>query len=175
MDAIERLQDAHCDPTRTTHKRFRVLRNIGEAAPFFPPDEPVLCYGSGDGFEVEVWRLLGYAAFGCEISSKKRAVAAAHDIVTVPTLDDMRDPCNIYCAHTIEHLADPQAIIDQWLRMVQSTICCIFPIEPHGSKNPSHLAPVADLSAVRFPGLQTIIRTERWNDEREGFVIAKRC
>jgi hypothetical protein len=70
---LEDLQDQHCDYTRTTGKRFRVMRNVGEVAPYYPINEPVLCFGSGDGFEVQAWDLLGFDAVGCEISEKKSA------------------------------------------------------------------------------------------------------
>ena len=72
---LEKIQDEHCDMTRTTAKRFRVLRNVGEAAIHFPKDEPVLCIGSGDGFEVEVWKTIGFYSVGLDISSSKRCSA----------------------------------------------------------------------------------------------------
>lgn len=170
---IAELQDQHCDYTRNTEKRFRVLRNIGEVAPYFPIDEPVICFGSGDGFEVEVWRLLGYDAIGCEISPKKRERALKYGVRTVTNLyDDIRR--NVYCAHTVEHVSNRDLVISRLAAWSISTICLIFPIEPDGSKNPSHLSPVQNLDDIKLPGV-TLLKYERWNNELEGVIInAKR-
>ena len=173
---LEKIQDRHCDMTRTTTKRFRVLRNVGMAAPYFPIDEPVLCFGSGDGFEVEIWGRLGFSAIGCEISTKKRQIAEAHGCRTVGSLDDIErlGRFNIYSAHTIEHVQDYGIILERLAAVTLSTACIFFPIEPYGSKNPSHLSPVAALDDVRMDGMRTVVKTERWNDEREGVIIFKR-
>jgi len=164
------LQDKHCDDTRGTAKRFRVLRNVGMAAPYFPVGEPVICFGSGDGLELEVWRLLGYAVTGVEISERKRAIANAHGCFTV---DVLQGRGNIYCAHTLEHVPDVGRVLALFRQTCISTICCIVPLEPDGSRNPSHLAPIRRLDDVRIEGMEVLLKMERWNDEREGVVICR--
>jgi len=171
---LEAIQEAHCDYTTGTSKQFRVLRNIGEVAPYFPINEPILCFGSGDGFEVRVWELLGYAAIGCELSSKKREVALSYGVETVSNLEaciGMRR--NVYCAHTIEHVEDRDITMLRLASISISTICFIFPIEPNGSMNPSHLSPIESLDDVDILDMRTALKYERWNDEREGIVIFK--
>lgn len=169
---IAELQDRHCDYTRNTEKRFRVLRNIGEAAPYFPIDEPVLCFGSGDGFEVEVWKMLGYDVVGCEISHIKRLIASDHNVRSYALLKDIS--CrNVYCAHTIEHLKDRDDKLIRMWNISISVMCLIFPIEPNGSENPSHLSPVLNINDIKLPG-DTLLKYERWNGEREAILIAKK-
>lgn len=171
---LEKLQDKHCDETRTTSKRFRVMRNIGEAAPYFPENESVLCVGSGDGFEVEAWKLLGFEATGYEISSSKIRIASRHGVATLDQgLEDIH-PHNIYCAHTIEHLDNPSNYLKIFCRLAISTICLIFPIEPYGSNNPSHLSPVGSLHDIDLQGFRVMLKKERWNDDREGIIIWNR-
>jgi hypothetical protein len=171
---LEKLQDDHCDFTRGTNKRFRVLRNVGEAAKYFPIDEPIICIGSGDGFEVEVWKLLGFNAFGCEISTRKRIIAKAFGVTSVTNFADSQGRCNIYCAHTIEHMKQAQLEINNWTKRVKTVICCIFPIEPMGTRNPSHLSPIKSLNTLKFPNMEILLKQERFNDEREGIIIARR-
>jgi hypothetical protein len=163
---LEKLQDEHCDETRNTEKRFRVLRNVGEAAPYFPINEPVLCYGSGDGFEVQVWSLLGFEAYGYDISSHKNKLAQSHG---VEIKKDIK--ANVYCAHTLEHLYDRDAQIKRMISNCISTVCFIFPIEPNGSKNPSHLSPIKSINDIVVP-MNIMVKYERWNDEKEGIIIA---
>ena len=172
MNIVE-LQDMHCDYTRDTEKRFRSLRNIGEVAPHFPINEPVICFGSGDGFEVEVWQLLGYDAIGCEISSIKKDIASKYGIRTINSLYDGARR-NVYCAHTIEHVRNRDIAMKRIAAWSISTTCFIFPIEPNGSMNPSHLSPVKSINDIDIPGMQILLKYERWNDEREGIVIFKK-
>ena len=173
-ELLEKLQDQHCDETWTTTKRFRVMRNIGEAAPYFPEDEPILCVGSGDGFEVRAWELLGFDVSGYEISSSKIKIAAEYGVSTLDHgLENMK-PNNIYCAHTLEHFESSCKYIDLFCRLAISTICLIFPIEPYGSKNPSHLSPIRSIHDIDLPGFKIMLKKERWNDDREGIIIWKR-
>jgi hypothetical protein len=160
--------------TRTTSKRFRVLRNIGMAAPYFPETERVLCFGSGDGFEIEIWRRLGFTAAGCEISKVKREIAMSHGLHTWGSLSQIKEEFNVYCAHTIEHVVDNKLLLRQLSEMCITTMCLIFPIEPNGSKNPSHLSPVKSLNEVKVNGFKTVLKYEHWNEEREGVIIYKR-
>ena len=147
------------------------MRNVGEAAQYFPEDEPILCVGSGDGFEIQAWMLLGFEASGYEISSSKIKIAAGHGISTFDQgLGDIY-PHNIYCAHTLEHLDNPSEYMKIFSRLAISTICVIFPIEPNGSKNPSHLSPIGSIHDINFPGFDILLKKERWNDEREGIII----
>lgn len=167
---LEQLQDEHCDFTRTTRKRFRVLRNIGEAAIYYPEEEGVLCFGSGDGFELQVWKLLGFNAIGCEISSKKNNIAAIYGVESVNDIKSIKEQRNIYCAHTLEHVNNAQELIFTLWDKCLSIMCCIFPIEPKGSKNPSHLSPIYNLNQLIFPG-KILYKSSRWNDEFEGIII----
>jgi hypothetical protein len=171
---LEKLQDQHCDETRTTSKRFRVMRNVGESAPYFPEDEPILCVGSGDGFEVQAWKLLGFDVSGYEISSSKIRIAAKHSIATFYQGLEKLYPYNIYCAHTIEHFDNSSEYIRIFSKLAISTVCLIFPIEPYGSNNPSHLSPVGSIHDIDLPGFKIMLKKERWNDEREGIIIWKR-
>ena len=172
---LEKIQDEHCDMTRTTAKRFRVLRNVGEAAIHFPKDEPVLCIGSGDGFEVEVWKTIGFYSVGLDISSSKRCIALDHGVVSFKNMDGMSGKkFNVYCAHTLEHCANIKIMLDNIRDHCLTTVCLIFPIEQNGSKNPSHLSPITNIDDVHIDGMKTIRKYERWNDEREGFLILKK-
>lgn len=165
---LEVLQDQHCDETRTTEKRFRVLRNVGEAAEYFPINEPVLCFGSGDGFEVEVWNLLGFKATGYDISQRKNKLAKKHGVDV-----GKKYPSNIYCAHTLEHLENRNLVLDEMRENCISTICLIFPIEPIGSNNPSHLSPIKSLNDINLD-MMVVLKYERLNNEREGVIIFKK-
>lgn len=175
LDAYRKLQTAHCDHSRGTRKGARILRNIGEVARFFPLDEPVLCVGSGDGLEVEAWQLLGYHAHGVEVSPEKAMIARDHGAATTEApaegLDAVEGLWNIYCAHTLEHCRDARAVLAHFLRMALSTICIIVPVEPRGTRNPSHLSPVLDLGQIRIPGMHEVMRYERHNDEPEGIIV----
>ena len=171
MNSIE-VQDQHCDYTRGTEKSFRVLRNIGKAAPYFPINEPILCFGSGDGFEIQVWKLLGFDVIGCEISSEKRKIAKGFKVKTFKNLYNGLKR-NVYCAHTIEHVENRMRVLSQLYNISVSTICLIFPIEPNGSMNPSHLSPVQNIEYIKLPG-KTVLKYEHWNNEREGIIIFKK-
>ena len=168
---IEQIQDTHCDMTRTTEKKFRVLRNIGMAAPYFPENESVLCFGSGDGFEIEIWRRLGFRAVGCEISKVKREIARSHGLYSWADRTEVLGNHNIYCAHTIEHVTDVEDTLGWFVKTCVSTLCLIFPIEPYGSKNPSHLSPIKSMEQLRIPRMEVVLKFEHWNDEREGVLI----
>jgi hypothetical protein len=170
---LEDLQDQHCDYTRTTGKRFRVMRNVGEVAPYYPINEPVLCFGSGDGFEVQAWDLLGFDAVGCEISERKRRISSGYRVYTYETLSQAQGQYNIYCAHTLEHVVDKRALISQLWEKCCSVMCLIFPIEPNGTKNPSHLSPIKNIDDVVVPG-SIIKKTVRWNDELEGLILCRK-
>lgn len=176
---IIRLQEQHCDDSRGTRKGARILRNVGEFARWFPRDEPIICVGAGDGLEVEAWQLLGHEATGIDISPKKARVASKFG---VPVLDldahgaDYRGR-NIYCAHTLEHCKDAESLLYSFALNALSTICVIVPIEPDGSRNPSHLSPIRNLSQLHLPersGWIETLRTERHNDEPEGAIVWNR-
>ena len=166
------VQDQHCDFTRGTSKRFRVMRNVGMAAAYFPEDEPVLCFGCGDGFEIEAWRLLGFDAVGVELSDIKRTVAAKRRLTVYKSMPSGIG-ANIYCAHTIEHLPYIKKTIKELWHICLSVMCLIFPIEPHGTRNPSHLSPIKSLDDIDVPG-RILYKQSRFNDEPEGVIICKR-
>lgn len=177
IEELARIQTKHCDMSRGTAKGRRILRNVGEVSRFFPLDEPVLCVGSGDGLEVEAWRLLGYEAHGVEISPHKASIAKRHGVpcteAPAESLNEVAGNWNIYCAHTLEHCTDPSTVLAQFVGMALSTICIIVPIEPMGTRNPSHLNPIKSLSDIRLPGLLEEMRAERFNDEPEGVIVWK--
>lgn len=171
---IERLQNAHCDWSRGTRKGHRILRNVGEVARFFPSEEPLLCFGCGDGLEVEAWKLLGYDAVGCEISKEKSAKAEVFGVRIMSQKALGVYSLNVYCAHTIEHVVDAKAILEWFSKIALSTVCIICPIEPNGSRNPSHLSPVRALTDIMVPGMKVVQMIERYNDEPEGLIVFKR-
>lgn len=173
------LQDAHCDNSRCTSKGYRILRNIGQMSKYFPRDEPIMCVGSGDGLEVEAWRLLGYDAVGLDISTSKVEVSRQHGIpstdVPIEAVNEFDRPYNIYCAHTLEHCESIEGILCLFEKTAISTICIIIPIEKRGTRNPSHLSPFWSLDELRIKSdyFSEVLRVERYNDELEGAVVWK--
>ena len=177
-ELLERLQDRHCDWSRGTKKGFRVLRNVGDAARHFPLSEPLMCFGCGDGLEVEAFKLLGFDVIGCDISRKKRLVAEQHNTLVYAPDDPLLEQIerNIYCAHTIEHVEDLVQTLEYFEEVAISTICIICPIEPRGSRNPSHLSPIRsirDLELSDWTYWKPIRIEERFNDEPEAVLVWK--
>ena len=183
-ELLEKLQDEHCDPSRGTLKGARILRNVGEVARFFPIDEPILCVGSGDGLEVEAWKLLGYdPVYGLDISHWRCMVAQKHGVRTwvvdiagsrLPRpLNGKRQYANVYCAHTLEHCTNPPLAIEKFSKWAFSTICIVVPVELNGSRNPSHLSPFSGLN-LQIGGFGVVYSDERINDELEAVKVYKR-
>jgi len=182
MMTEEQLQDLHCDPSRGTDKGPRILRNVGDCAPWFPLNEKVLCVGCGDGLELQAWELLGYGVIGLEISKAKTVVAKAHGCRVwrgeanrlVEVSVGIQRYANIYCAHTLEHLKDAEKLLRAFGRIAVSTVAIIVPIEKNGTRNPSHHYVVKKISDIRINGWEVVRMEERYNCEPEGLVILRR-
>lgn len=175
----EILQDLYCDPSRGTNKGARILRNVGECAPFFSREEKVLCVGCGDGLELQAWELLGYKVIGLDISKAKAVVAKAHGCTIwrseahnlIDISMGVHDFANIYCAHTLEHLRQPQRMVAAFARLAVRTIAIIVPLEPKGTKNPSHHMAVRRIGDIQILGWRVVKAEERYNHEPEGVII----
>lgn len=153
-----------------------MLRNVGAIAKYFPLEEPILCVGSGDGTEVLAWGVLGYDVCGIDISKRKSGYANIRGASTYCA--DAEEGIsiaghNIYCAHTLEHMQNPQRFIDHALQTAISTLCFIIPIEVNGTRNPSHLHPFSSLNGLGITMGKVIYKTEHYNDEPEGIMVIK--
>ena len=172
--AKQQIQDEHCDWSVGTPKGARILRNVGRVARFFPLGEKILCVGSGDGTEMLIWRALGYRVFGVEISNTKAQLSDERGEFAM--CEDIEDTihykrgCNIYCAHTLEHLGNPEKFLNQAISQAPSTVCVIFPIEINGSKNPSHLSPISSIKQIEHYGKVRHSET-LFDNEPQGMVI----
>lgn len=181
----EQLQSTHCDKSRGTSKGARILRNIGEVSKYYPINEPILCIGCGDGLEIEAWKLLGYNDVrGIEIDREKAKIAKKHGCnVSTHNIEDWfinedlfidvikpGERLNVYCAHTLEHCSSVEIVIGTIKDLTLNTACIIVPIEPNGTKNPSHHSPVKKLSDINLD-MPIVLCAERYNDELEGIKV----
>ena len=178
MDAVA-IQNKFCDMSRKTDKSFKILKNVGEVAYHFPFDEPILCVGCGDGFELDAWKLLGFKDVkGIDVDPEKVAIAKSCGCdAEVASIEDYTfdEKINIYCSHTLEHCKDIDNIFEIFERNFLSVICVIVPIEKQGTKNPSHLSPIFSLYDICW-GIQDkkVVRCyENHNYELQGIVVWK--
>jgi len=174
------LQSSHCDMSRKTDKSFKILKNIGEVAYYFPRHEPLLCVGCGDGFELDTWKLLGYKDVkGIDIDPEKIAIAKSFGCnAEVCSIEDYWEEDeidrNIYCAHTLEHCVNADEIMRKLCSMTLSTLCVIFPIEKKGTKNPSHISPIKSLADIDYDYLKPVRLYENHNYELQGIIVCRR-
>lgn len=112
-------------------------------------DETVLDMGCAKGYLVKAFRLLGYDAYGVDISSY--AISMADDMVReyvrlVKPLEDFKLPVNFFehivCKDVLEHV--PYNQIDGTLKLLRSQGKQMFAIIPLGDGN-SYIVPAYEL------------------------------
>jgi 2-polyprenyl-3-methyl-5-hydroxy-6-metoxy-1,4-benzoquinol methylase len=162
--------------TRKTSKAYKCLKNVADVAYHYPIDEPILCVGCGDGFEVEIFNLLGFKAFGIDVDPEKINIAKSHGLnVKLSMIEDL-DPNerhNIYCAHTLEHCEKYRQVLEKLKNIMLSTMVVIIPIEKNGTNNPSHLSPIRSLSDLELKNLKMVRCYENFNYEFQGVIVWK--
>ena len=177
MDTVK-LQSKHCDMSRKTDKSFKILKNIGEVAYHFPMNEPILSVGCGDGFELDVWKLLGFKDVkGVDIDPEKIAIAKSFgcdaECCSIKDYEPDKDR-NIYCAHTLEHCKNIEATMKTLQQLTLKVLCIIVPIEKNGTKNPSHFSPIRSLVDIPIDTMKIVRCYENHNYELQGIIVCKR-
>ena len=163
--------------SRKTSKSFKILKNIAEVAFHFPIDEPLLSIGCGDGFELDVWKLLGYNVLGIDLDKEKVDIAVKHgcNAIYIPVEDfNPYTKMNVYCSHTLEHCRNSSAVIKKVRMIALSTVCIIVPIEKQGTKNPAHLSPVKSISDIIIKDMHVVRCYENFNYEYQGIIVWKK-
>lgn len=179
MDNVT-LQSCHCDFSRQTDKSFKILKNIGEVAYHFPFEEPILLVGCGDGFELDVFNLLGFKDIkGIDIDNEKIAIAKSFGCnVECVSIEDYipNKPRNVYCAHTLEHCKNLNEVVKKLEKITLNTLCIIVPIEKKKTKNPSHLSPIKSLVdiTINTEDFKIVRMYENLNYELQGILVVRR-
>jgi len=191
MDSAEELQKKYCSNSRkrgtTTPDRMgrRLLKNIDEAfnhfnLTLFKTSCPILDVGAGDGLGVQYWNDKGMPAVGIEFVQERVDTAKSYELDVIKgsaeDLSAFKDNShNVFCSHTLEHVADQVKAIKELQRVCSRLIWIIVPVEFKAkSSNVAHLSPIESLEQIKihFPEDQWIkIKEEyRTNLEPEGVI-----